>query len=326
MNDNNLNLLLYRIAGYYYNDNLSQNEIAKIENVSRSQISRLLIMARERGIVDIRLCLPEMDTEATEKKLSELLSVPAVMVSQSVPSGKTSGDDEVVKLSTFASSLLPELLEDCSIIGLGWGRTLYNISMQLPIVRKPADKLFLPLVGNSGTHNQFLQTSSIVNHFSERFAASAFYANFACIYNTGLLPKSYFEASIGQLNRYWDTLDAAIFSVGPRPEGDSFYIDEVEAAGISRKSDLYQRVTGEMLGHLYGSDGQIDWSDHIPKDYEFVGVPLSKLRKTPKTICIATGIDKVEALIHAARNGYFNTLITDQMTAQGIIEHLEETK
>lgn len=324
MNDSDLNLLLYRVSSFYYNDNLSQNEIAKIEKVSRSQISRLLIMARERGIVEIKLSLPPMDTATIEAKLAEALSISNVMVSQTRQSDKNGRDNGVSRLATYASSLIPSLLEDCGTIGLGWGRTIYNISTQLPINRESRNKMFLPLVGNSGTHNPFLQTSSIVNWFSERFAASAFYANFSCIYHKGMLPDAYFDESIGQLNRYWDSLDAAVFSVGPKPEDDSFYISEVEAAGISREKAWYKCVSGEMLGHLYSTEGQIEWTELIPQEYQFVGISLNKLKNISKAICVATGAEKIDALIVAARNGFFNTLITDQITGQMILDRIDE--
>lgn len=41
--------LIYRIARYYYLENLSQNEIAQIEQISRSKVSRLLERARANG-------------------------------------------------------------------------------------------------------------------------------------------------------------------------------------------------------------------------------------------------------------------------------------
>ena len=50
---------MYRIAKMYYVDNLTQQQIAVSENVSRSQISRLLDQARASGIVEITVRMPE---------------------------------------------------------------------------------------------------------------------------------------------------------------------------------------------------------------------------------------------------------------------------
>ena len=59
------NLTILRIAKYYYLDGLSQQEISERENIHRSQISRILKLARELGYVQIRICSPESYTAET---------------------------------------------------------------------------------------------------------------------------------------------------------------------------------------------------------------------------------------------------------------------
>ena len=48
--------------------------------------------------------------------------------------------------------------------------------------------------------------------------------------------------------------------------------------------------------------------------------PAGKLRDVPKVICLAGGREKVPALIAAARAGFYNTLVTDSVTAEAIYE------
>jgi len=40
-------------------------------------------------------------------------------------------------------------------------------------------------------------------------------------------------------------------------------------------------------------------------------------------VCVSGGPDKVQGIISAARAGYFNILITDEMTAKGIVQKLD---
>lgn len=318
-NEKNLDLLLSRIAGYYYNDNLSQNEIAKIENVSRSQISRLLIMARERGIVEIKIHVPQMDDKKMEKELRKKLGLKKVYICPSSASNKA---DSEQNFTTYAANLMPELLEKSKTVGLGWGRTIYNISSKLPILNDQGEKLFLPLLGNSGTRNPYLQTSNLVSRFAERFFADAFYLNFACIYRKGSFPREYVDQTLGQLDTYWNKLDAAIYGVGPRPEGESIYISEVEAIGISTENLGYQSASGELLGHLFNANGFIDPNTLLMNDqYNFLGISAEQLLKVPKTICVAIGDEKVVPLIDAATNKLYNTLITDHATADAILQN-----
>ena len=46
---------LTRIAWYYYNDGLTQNEIGEKLNMSRIKVSRLLESGRRSGIIQVRI-------------------------------------------------------------------------------------------------------------------------------------------------------------------------------------------------------------------------------------------------------------------------------
>ena len=61
--------LLYTVAKYYYLDEYSQGDIAKLLNISRPQISRLLKRARELEIVKIEVSMPNnlQDNSISEK-------------------------------------------------------------------------------------------------------------------------------------------------------------------------------------------------------------------------------------------------------------------
>ena len=64
--DRNLDYtLLYRVAKAYYLDQKTQQEIADVENFSRSQISRILKKALDEGLVTYSLNFPAVVDEAT---------------------------------------------------------------------------------------------------------------------------------------------------------------------------------------------------------------------------------------------------------------------
>ena len=56
--DKKMNLLV-RVSQMYYEDNLSQEEVAKELRCSRPYISRLLTEAKEIGIVQVRVVPPQ---------------------------------------------------------------------------------------------------------------------------------------------------------------------------------------------------------------------------------------------------------------------------
>ena len=75
-------------------------------------------------------------------------------------------------------------------------------------------------------------------------------------------------------------------------------------------------VKGDVLSNFFFDDGSfLDVSDYyLQMSYN----PLD-LKKINKVICISGGIRKVEPLIIAAKNHYYNILITDRITAKSIL-------
>ena len=57
-----------------------------------------------------------------------------------------------------------------------------------------------------------------------------------------------------------------------------------------------------------------------------VGIPISEISAKEDTICIASGKNKVDAIVGSINGNLFNTLITDENTALEILMHPELKK
>src|SRR5438874_8882625 len=73
-------------ARLYYVDGLGQSEVAKFAKVSQAKISRLLAMARERGIVRITVAEYEPRHAELEKALRRQFDLSAVVVVKAIDS------------------------------------------------------------------------------------------------------------------------------------------------------------------------------------------------------------------------------------------------
>ena len=72
--------LLATIAGYYYEDGLTQADIASRLGYTPSMISRLLSEARKQGVVEIRIRHPLARRSDLERELQEKLDLKLVRV------------------------------------------------------------------------------------------------------------------------------------------------------------------------------------------------------------------------------------------------------
>ncbi len=317
MSIKNDSALAYRIARYYYLDNLSQSEIAQMEQISRSTVSRMLDKARAGGMVTIDIKMPVsplIDKLETDLKaalgLSRVIVVPA-----SVSESNESTDETVVQdLASIAATHMTELLKGCKVIGLGWGRTLYSTVGYMPFVEPDDSRLFIPLVSNYSVRNRFLQTSTIVSRYGERFGAQTYYLNISGVKRPDEHRTESEILNIRQLESYWEKMDAAVLSLGAPLKGNNPYYSEV-----ARFASEEERERGEMLSQLYFANGTSCW---MGRDVEVVAFPLGKLKDVKNVVCIAGGFGKAEPIVYAAKNGYFKTLITDHLTAISALEAL----
>ena len=115
-----------RIAKYYYEEQLTQNQIAEKENISRPTVSRYLKKAHTLGLVQINV----VDLNSTNSELKSHLE-------------KKFDIDEVTISNTYndfhkvaATYINNKIYTGCSI-GVSWGETLSNaIEHMIPSVRE----------------------------------------------------------------------------------------------------------------------------------------------------------------------------------------------
>lgn len=313
-NDNQLSIL--RIAKYYYLDGLSQQEISEKENIHRSQISRILKQARERGYVKIRVSTPASYTaDVLGSQLSELLGLKAVYVAPDMSSKADQSD----ALYFFAARQLEEILPDCQNIGIGLGKTLYHVASQLTSQQVDKPLKFFSVVGSSGTNNPYLQPSVILDNFARHFRGSCHYNNFSICQKRSMMSPigvKRFE----ELQNAYQKLDTVVLSIAGPININYPYFDEFSL--FSKKIDVSQALTkphANLLGHVMYENHQ---SLQLPEDYFMTSMALSLLEKTENVICIAHGSEKVNPIISAARQHYIKVLITDVETAQALIQKL----
>ncbi|MGI6151984.1 MAG: sugar-binding transcriptional regulator [Christensenellales bacterium] len=322
----NFDALVYRVAKYYYIENLSQNDIAQRENISRSKVSRILERARASGIVKIEIKVPtSLMVEELQKQLQRILPVQRVIVVPASVSESTEETEEqlIIDVASVAAAHLPGMLSGCKTIGIGWGRTVYHIAPHLPFVPLDPERMFVPLVGNMTFRNRFLQTSINVSRFGERFGGQTYYLNISSAPGPMGRRSEAEVYNIRQIKEYWDQLDAAIFSLGAPPLENEIYLKDEMTMDMFSVNDVDPESRGEMLSQVFFSDGRP--SCPVGKEEaRVVALPLERLRTVPFTMLIAAGNYKAKPVYYACKNGYAKTLVIDHLMAEEILKFAQE--
>ena len=78
-------------------------------------------------------------------------------------------------------------------------------------------------------------------------------------------------------------------------------------------------IVGDVLAQFFFEDGT---SMDLQERYRQTAFAIEKLPKVPKTICLAGGKDKVDALYAGSRAGFFTTLVPESVTARLLYEKI----
>lgn len=306
--------MLYRIAHQYYERNLSQAEISKIENISRPHVSRMLSKARELGIVKIKITMPSSpEIFEMESRLKEELGLKSAHV---IPvTGNMSLDPIYISktIATFASQFLHEKLYDGQTVGIGWGRTMYETSLLLERGFFP-NSTVVPLVGIVTEPSPYLQSNIIVDRFAEKLSAKSFYTPVLAVQSITNDVSLDEQKRHNLLLEWWSKLDVAVVGLGGHFRKGEFFLSET--SNDYQEMIANSNTVGDILANFFYENGEVfDASAY----YNQIAFPISKLRDVSEVICLAGGPSKISAIRTAAKNNFFTTLITDSQTARQLL-------
>src|SRR4051812_14338974 len=117
-------------ARLYYVDGLGQSEVAKFAKVSQAKVSRLLALAKERGIVRITVADYEPRRRELEDQLRARFGLSTVAV---IKSGDgLDGADLRRAVGHFGASVVASLIAPHNRVALAGGRTIHELVHHLP--------------------------------------------------------------------------------------------------------------------------------------------------------------------------------------------------
>jgi len=305
---------IYRIARCYYLDGLSQEEIALNEGFSRSQISRILDKAQKLGLVKISVVPPSSEkTEELSSRIVDMFNLQSALV---VPVKHNADDEEISKsIATCAADFIAKVLDGYSIVGVGWGRTMYLAAQMLPrtihLYRKP---LFVPLIGISGDKNPNLQINTIVDRFCAAFKSQGLFINIPSVREKGVPLSKIEEQRVASLRKYWGMMEVAIFGLGTAPSHTRNLIDEFPQ---KYKEELMNSTAcGDILAQFFEEEGKVF---HSRDEYDLLAYDITKLPMIKRRICLAGGEMKAVPILAALQAQYISDLVTDEKTAEAIL-------
>ena len=309
--EKNKDRLCIDVAKLYYQSEFSQQQIAQQMGISRPSVSRLLQYAKEQGYVNIQIIDPVENMEELERRLAQKYGMQEVRVAYS-----TLNDPGEIKkyIGSKAAEYLNEIVRDGDIIGVSWGTTMYNVACRLKS-RPLQGAQIVQLKGGVTDGKSTTYADEILEKFAKAFSTIARYLPLPVIFGTKEVKEMVDQdRHIKRILELGRQANIAVFTVGTvKEDALLFRLGYIEAAD---KVKLQQIAVGDICSRFFDRAGEIC---NAEIDDRTVGIKLAELRDKERSILVAGGERKVEAIRAALVGQYANVLITDQYTAKALL-------
>lgn len=307
--------LIAKVARLYYERGIRQAEIAAQLDLSQATVSRLLKRAEEERIVRITVSVPHGAFTELEEELQTRYGLKEAIV---VESG--TDDDQLLRdLGAAAAYYVETTLKSGETIGISsWSSTLVAmVDAMHPLPRSISTKV-VQILGGVGNPNAENHATHLTRRLASLTRGEATFlpapgitgsAESARIY----LDDPYVRPTIEQFAQVSLAL-VGIGTVEPSTlltsSGNIFNAEELDL--------LRQRgAVGDICLRFFDQAGAPVLT---PLNDRVIGMRLEQLQQLPRSVGIAGGGRKLQAIRGALSGRWVNVLITDRWTASALVE------
>ena len=295
-----------------YIDGIPQQRAAEMLNISQAKVSRILNLARQRGIVEIRVREYEPRNVRFEEKLKSGLGLADAIVIRTF--GDSAGNLPQ-RVGYFGGRELAKFLRPELRLGLAGGRTMMHLIDGLLSSGEVRRLTAVQIMGNACPTPTDCDASELGRKLTA--GTGTFMALNAPIFvrDRGLRDSLLGHEQIKAVMDAYAALDLALVGVGI-PENSIFTLQKI-VTPQQAKELLKMGAVGEICGHFFDRNGReldTEFRDRV------VSIGLDCLRRIPRVIAVACGKERAEAIYGAVKGGLINALLIDETGAERLLQ------
>jgi deoxyribonucleoside regulator len=304
--------LLVRVSEMYYQEKLTQQQIAAALGLSRPKISRLLKAAEDRGIVQIRIINPLGETSALEEELCRRFNLKEAVVALC-----GGGRDSKRAIGEAAAAYLERNVCAGNILGVSWGTTLQEMVNCLHPDGRCPDLTVFQMLGGVGQAEGDYHANELARRIAEAFGGRWYPLPAPVVVSSSQVRDALLaEKRLAEIFDNFHRIDTALVGIGCLADSilkKTGYLSDEEGKELA-----YFDAVGDVCSCFFDIEGRVcrtSLHDRV------VGISPQALRNIDTVIGMAGGADKIEAITGALRGGFINILVTDELTAERVLEH-----
>lgn len=296
----------------YYQQGLSQAEVATRMGLSRPTVAKLLAHGRERGFVTIEIHDPREDASEIALRLEQRFGLACARVAHGT--GATEGE-AIEQVGRVGADVVTQLVSDGMSVGISWGRTMSALAAHLTRAPRVGVRV-VQLKGGASFSERATHDYEIMRSFCEAFGAEPRYLPLPVIFqDMAMLSIVRRDRAIERILEEGRGVDVAVFTVGSLGcEALSLNLGQLEDDEVEA---LLRDAVGDACSRFFTREGGVALAS---VDSRTVGITLDELRSRPVRVLVAGGRVKAEALDTALHMELATHLVVDQDLALALLE------
>jgi DNA-binding transcriptional regulator LsrR (DeoR family) len=307
--------LMIKIAKLYYEGGLTQDAISQRLRLSRPRVSRLMQEALDQGLVKISIAQEPGSYAELEQQIETRFGLLEVIIVDVINPEVT--ESITRDLGIAAAGHFSRLVQDGDVVGLTWGVTLASMVENLEPEKK-RNSVVVQMVGGLGEPQADTHATGLVSRTSAAIGASLWLlpapgvvdsAEFATLLRS--------DRHISQTLEMVKKVDIAFVGIGAPTRNSLLMRDESIISWQEMDNLIDLGAVGDISLHFYDIRGDLVQNE---LDERVIGISLEAMRSLSRVVGIAGGPEKFNAILGSIRGHFINTLITDPITAQKLLE------
>ncbi|MCS6871952.1 MAG: sugar-binding transcriptional regulator [Anaerolineae bacterium] len=305
---------LVRVASLYYEQDYNQEQIAKLLATSRSNVSRLLKEAKQKGLVEIRVRKPISTVPPLEKHFRERFGLERVMIveSRGRPYAET-----LSAAGQLAARYLEERLRRGETLAISWG-TGVSAAVSALSERQALQVEVVQMIGSVGTVESEIDGHELARKLATKLGGRFFYLHAPLIVDSQAARDLFLEQpTISETLNRARRASIALLGIGTTEPGMSSFLRAGHLTEAELRELRAQGAVGETAGRHFDINGNCERFDI---NQRVIALDLADVKAIPSVIAVACGLPKRYSILGALRGGYIKALATDDVTALAVLE------
>ena len=303
-----------KAAHLIYKEQMALQDVAKLLGVSRPTLTKLIDEMLEEGIVNIQIKYPSNTRENLEvaNKVRRKYGLRDVVVtSASTPDS----EDIFESIGSAGADYFQDILRKDMVVGATGGRTIYSLVSNVSHNSKITGLRIITTTGGSLYANTTYHANTVVQRLADCLNATGHF-----IYAPTYADDSTQHAILLGNSQIKSTLDMCkkvdiVLSGIADTEAALCYLPKPNDKWIDKGAE--KEIVGAINTLLIRADGS---PLEMPISKLFVGLAYEDLKRVETVIALAGGKRKHAAVKAALLGGYVSVLVTDQFTAEYLLQ------